>query len=133
MLLHTVLPLLSLVLVGVGGWFIGMRSLVSNVVTEDYVAYAELGGVIALGVLCSYVMRNALVPQVTGLAMSVGGIFNGAVITEKVFAWGDGAIIKYGKLIAAGGTTVFNPPNPPNITADYDYVYENYRFPGWKE
>ncbi len=51
----------------------------------------------------------------------------------EAYTWGDGAIIKYGKLIAAGGTTVFNPPNPPNITADYDYVYENYRFPGWKE
>ena len=38
-------------------------------------------------ILSSYVMRNALVPQVTGLAMSLGGIFNGAVITEKVFGY----------------------------------------------
>ena len=49
------------------------------------------------------------------------------------YTWGDPAIVKYGKFIAAGGSTVFNPPNPPNITADYDYVYEGYRFPGWIE
>ena len=42
---HAILPVTSLVLVGIGGWFMGMRSLVSNVVTEDYVTYAELAGV----------------------------------------------------------------------------------------
>ena len=63
----------------------GMRSLVSNIVTEDYVTYAELGGVKRGRILGSYVMRNALVPQVTGLAMSLGAIFNGAIITEQVF------------------------------------------------
>src|SRR5258705_7910940 len=43
LLKHSILPVLSLVLVGLGGWFMGMRSLVSNIVTEDYVTYAELG------------------------------------------------------------------------------------------
>src|SRR3954471_3518858 len=84
---HAILPALSLILIGVGGWFLGMRSLVSNVVTEDYVVYAELAGVEPRRILSSYVMRNALVPQVTGLAISLGGIFNGAVITEKVFGY----------------------------------------------
>jgi peptide/nickel transport system permease protein len=86
-LLHSILPALSLVLVGIGGWFMGMRSLVSNIVTEDYVVYAELGGVDRRRILRSYVMRNALVPQVTGLAISLGGIFNGAIITEQVFGY----------------------------------------------
>jgi peptide/nickel transport system permease protein len=84
---HAILPALSLILIGVGSWFLGMRSLVSNVVAEDYVVYAELAGVSSCRILSSYVMRNALVPQVTGLAMSLGGIFNGAVITEKVFGY----------------------------------------------
>jgi peptide/nickel transport system permease protein len=87
LLLHSILPICSLVLVGLGGWFMGMRSLVSNVVTEDYVVYAELGGVDRRRILGSYVMRNALVPQVTGLAMSLGAIFNGAIITEQVFGY----------------------------------------------
>jgi len=84
---HAILPALALILIGVGSWFLGMRSLVSNVVTEDYVIFAELAGVDSRRILSSYVMRNALVPQVTGLARSLGGIFNGAVITEKVFGY----------------------------------------------
>jgi peptide/nickel transport system permease protein len=84
---HAILPALSLILIGIGSWFLGMRSLVSNIVTEDYVVYAELAGVKSRRILSSYVMRNALVPQVTGLAISLGGIFNGAVITEKVFGY----------------------------------------------
>jgi peptide/nickel transport system permease protein len=84
---HSVLPVASLVLVGIGGWFLGMRSLASNIVSEDYVTYAELAGVDRTRILRSYVMRNAFAPQFTGLAMSLGAIFNGAVITEKVFGY----------------------------------------------
>src|SRR4051812_47625342 len=84
---HAILPVTSLVLVGIGGWFMGMRSLVSNVVTEDYVTFAELAGVGRGRILTAYVMRNALMPQVTGLAMSLGSIFNGAIITEQVFGY----------------------------------------------
>jgi peptide/nickel transport system permease protein len=84
---HSLLPAASLVLVGIGGWFMGMRSLVSNVVTEDYTVYAELAGVRRGRILGSYVMRNALAPQVTGLAMTLGAIFNGAIITEQVFGY----------------------------------------------
>ena len=88
MLKHSILPALSLMLVGLGGWFLGMRSLVSNIVTEDYVVYAELARRRPRGASsASYVMRNALVPQVTGLAMSLGAIFNGAIITEQVFGY----------------------------------------------
>lgn len=94
---HAILPAASLMLISVGGWFLGMRSLVSNVVTEDYVTYAELGGVAKNRILYSYVMRNALVPQVTGLAMSLGTIFNGAVITEQIFGYpGIGALLVSG-------------------------------------
>jgi peptide/nickel transport system permease protein len=64
-----------------------MRALVSNIVTEDYVSYAELAGVSRRQILIQYVMRNALVPQVTGLAMSLGGIFTGAIIVEQVFGY----------------------------------------------
>ena len=82
---HAVLPATSLVLVGFGGWFLGMRALVSNIVTEDYVTYAELAGVKRSTIVGGYVMRNALVPQLTALAMALGGVFSGTVITEQVF------------------------------------------------
>ena len=47
------------------------------------------------------------------------------------YTWGDGAIIRYGLSVAAGGP--LNPPNPPNLTADYEYVYQGFRFPGWAQ
>jgi peptide/nickel transport system permease protein len=84
---HAILPALSIILVSIGGWFMGMRALVSNIVTEDYIIYAELGGVPRKRILPFYVMRNALVPQITGLAMSLGAIFNGAIIVEQVFSY----------------------------------------------
>lgn len=91
---HSILPAASLMIIGIGGWFLGMRSLVSNVITEDYVTYAELGGVPHKRILFSYVMRNALVPQVTGLAMTLGTIFSGAIITEQIFGYpGVGALL----------------------------------------
>lgn len=82
---HAILPAASLVLVGFGGWFLGMRALVSNVVTEDYVTYAELAGVNKSTIVGGYVIRNALVPQLTALAMTLGGVFSGTVIVEQVF------------------------------------------------
>jgi peptide/nickel transport system permease protein len=62
-----------------------MRSLVSNIVTDDHVVYAELGGVSSGTIFSKYVARNALLPQVTGLALTMGNIFGGAVIIEFVF------------------------------------------------
>ena len=94
---HALLPALSLILVGLGGWFLGMRALTTNIVGEDYVVYAELAGVDRRRILGSYIMRNALLPQVTGLALSLGAIFNGAIITEQVFGYpGVGALLVAG-------------------------------------
>ncbi|WP_311031055.1 ABC transporter permease [Mesorhizobium koreense] len=85
--IHSILPAFSLILVGLGSWYMGMRALVSNIVTDDYVVYAELAGVPRGRILTSYVMRNAFMPQITGLAISIGSIFNGAIITEYVFGY----------------------------------------------
>jgi peptide/nickel transport system permease protein len=84
---YAILPASALVIVGVGTWFLGMRALVSNIVTEDYVIYAELAGVKRRRIVGSYVIRNAIVPQLTALAMALGGIFSGTVITEQVFTY----------------------------------------------
>ncbi|WP_163264276.1 ABC transporter permease [Chelativorans alearense] len=84
---HAILPAASLVIVGLGTWFLGMRALVSNIVTEDYVTYAELAGVKRERIVSSYVIRNAIVPQLTALAMALGGIFSGTIITEQVFSY----------------------------------------------
>jgi peptide/nickel transport system permease protein len=87
LLVHGTLPALTLVLVGLGGWFISMRSLVSNIVTDDHVVYAELAGVRSRTIFSQYVARNAMLPQVTGLAINLGHVFSGAVIVEFIFGY----------------------------------------------
>ena len=86
-LYHSVLPALSLVLGGIGAWFLGMKALTSNIISEDYVVYAETAGLKQRKILFGYVMRNAMLPQVTGLALSLGMIFNGALILEVIFTY----------------------------------------------
>ena len=102
---HAILPAASLVIVGIGTWFLGMRALVCNIVTEDYVTYAELAGVKRSRVVGSYVIRNALVPQLTALSMALGGIFSGTIITEQVFAYpGLGSLLV--RAVNGGDTTL---------------------------
>jgi peptide/nickel transport system permease protein len=64
-----------------------MKSLTSNIISEDYVVYAETAGLKENRILNQYIMRNALLPQITGLAMSLGMVFNGALIMEVVFGY----------------------------------------------
>jgi peptide/nickel transport system permease protein len=84
---HAFLPALSLVLVGSSVWFMTMRLLISNILREDYVLYAQVGGISDREIVFQYAIRNALLPQITGLALSLGQIFSGALITEQVFAY----------------------------------------------
>jgi peptide/nickel transport system permease protein len=84
---HSLLPAMSLVLIGIGGWFIGMRALASNIISEDYVVYAENAGLPERKIVFDYVIRNAMLPQITGLALQLGLIFNGALIMEVVFGY----------------------------------------------
>ncbi len=84
---HAALPAATLVLVGFGGWFIGMKSLTSNIISEDYVVYVETAGLKKNKILFNYIMRNALLPQLTGLALTLGTVFSGALIMEIVFGY----------------------------------------------
>jgi peptide/nickel transport system permease protein len=84
---HAVLPAATLVLVGFGGWFVGMKSLTSNIISEDYVVYAETAGLKKNKILVQYIMRTAMLPQLTALAMSLGTVFSGALIMEVVFGY----------------------------------------------
>lgn len=84
---HAVLPAATLVLVGFGGWFVGMKSLTSNIISEDYVVYAETAGLRRNRILIQYIMRTAMLPQLTALAMSLGTVFSGALIMEVVFGY----------------------------------------------
>jgi peptide/nickel transport system permease protein len=84
LLQHWVLPFLSLFLVALGGWAIGMRNLVIYELESDYSNYLSALG--APGRLIrKYAFRNAVLPQVTGLALQLGVVLGGSVATEIVF------------------------------------------------
>lgn len=84
---HSTLPALSLIILGAAVNFQTMKLIVQNVNAESFVQYAKLGGVTEDRIVSKYVIRNAILPQITGLALSLGQIFSGALITEIVFSY----------------------------------------------
>lgn len=84
---HATLPALSIILVSLGWWFLSMRSLITSLKGEDYILQAEAKGLSNQRILWRYAFRNALLPQATGLAISLGHIVGGALITEVIFAF----------------------------------------------
>jgi peptide/nickel transport system permease protein len=87
LLKHASLPIISMVILGIAVNHQTMRLIVQSVKDEDYLRYAQLGNVKERLIFARYVMRNAILPQITGLALSLGMIFGGALITEMVFAY----------------------------------------------
>ncbi|MCR5005662.1 MAG: ABC transporter permease [Clostridiales bacterium] len=81
---HYWMPFLSIVLISIGGQAIGMRSMSIYELNADYVKYARFLG-IKDGKIVRYVFRNAMLPQVTGLAMSLGTSIGGALVAETIF------------------------------------------------
>jgi peptide/nickel transport system permease protein len=100
LLRHAFLPILSMVMLEIGGWFLQMRNVASNVVEEDYVVYAEASGLPKMKIILHYIMRNALIPQITGLALNLGFIFGGALITEIVFSYPGIGNLLYSAILA---------------------------------
>ena len=84
-IMHGTLPALSLVLVAAFGWMISTRSMVVSILGEDYLIYAKAKGLKGGDILRNYVLRNAMLPQVTGLAISLGFVLSGAFLVERIF------------------------------------------------
>ncbi|MFV2198758.1 ABC transporter permease [Nocardiopsis sp. LOL_012] len=93
LILHWILPFLSMFLVALGGWAIGMRNMIIYELEADYSNYLQ-----ALGaprkLIRRYAFRNAMLPQITGLAVQLGTIIAGSLLTEIVFNYpGLGSLI----------------------------------------
>jgi peptide/nickel transport system permease protein len=84
---HSFLPALSLMLLGTAFRFIVARALASTMLSSDAVTYAEIAGLPRRRIIFGYVLRNSLLPQITDLALGIGALFEGALITEFVFAY----------------------------------------------
>ncbi len=83
---HYQLPFWSIVLIIIGGQAIGMRSMCIYELNADYVKYSRFMG-IKDGKIIRYVFRNAMLPQITGLALAIGTIVGGALVAEIIFSY----------------------------------------------
>jgi len=84
---HLVLPALTIVLVSIGGWMLGMRNTMIATNSEDYITMAEAKGLRPGHIMFRYAARNAMLPSVTSFGMSLGFVVGGAMLTEVVFAY----------------------------------------------
>jgi len=83
-IVHYQLPFWSIVLITIGGQAIGMRSMAIYELNADYVKYARFLGIKDFKII-QYVFRNAMLPQITGLALSIGTMVGGALVAEIIF------------------------------------------------
>ncbi len=84
---HSILPALSIVLASLGTWALGMRGMMISGWGEDYITFAEAKGLPEQQIFMKYAVRNALLPQTTALALSMGYVVSGAVLVEVVFGY----------------------------------------------
>ena len=85
-IVHYQLPFWSIVLVAIGGQAIGMRSMSIYELNADYVKYSRFMGIKDRKII-GYVFRNAMLPQITGLALSIGTMVSGALVAEIIFSY----------------------------------------------
>jgi peptide/nickel transport system permease protein len=82
---HSILPAAALILGLAGGWAVGMRGTMVSVLGEDYILFAEAKGLSPRRIFFWYGIRNAMLPQITGLAVALGTAVSGAILVEVVF------------------------------------------------
>jgi peptide/nickel transport system permease protein len=84
---HAILPVLSYVIVAFGGWALTMKGSVTTIMGADYVRAGEAWGLSRRRLTQSYIGRNAMLPMVTNLALSLGYMFGGSVFIETFFVY----------------------------------------------
>jgi peptide/nickel transport system permease protein len=84
---HSLLPALTILISSVSGWILSMRNMMVTVAAEDYITVAHAKGLSDRRVATSYAARNALLPNVSGFALSLGFIVGGTLLVEIVFSY----------------------------------------------
>jgi peptide/nickel transport system permease protein len=82
---HGFLPALTIVVTSIGGWILTMRNTMITTLAEDYVKMARAKGISPVRIMLMYAGRNAILPNLTGFAMSLGFVISGAILVEIVF------------------------------------------------
>ncbi len=86
-LYHAILPALTIVLSSLAGWMMGMRNMMVSTLSEDYILTAEAKGLKPSRVRMVYAARNAILPSLSGFAISLGFVVSGSIVTEQVFSY----------------------------------------------
>ena len=125
---QSTLPALSIIAVNLGWWVISMKALATSIGEEDFVTFARLKGVSEPRIMTHYVARNAMLPQVTILALRLGTIFNGALITEILFGFPGVGTLIYSSAVQADynlmlGTISFSVIAVATATLIVDLAY----------
>ncbi|NNC12037.1 ABC transporter permease [Planctomonas sp. JC2975] len=81
------LPALTIVISSIGGWMLGMRNMMVSTLSEDYIVTAEAKGLNPRRVRMTYAARNAVLPSLSGFAISLGFVVSGSIVTEQVFSY----------------------------------------------
>ena len=106
---NAVLPAVTILVTSLGGWIIGMRNAMINTLGDDYVTFAEANGLRGRTVAIRYAARNAILPNLTGFGLALGGVVGGSVLVEQVFG--------YPGLSIADGSVLPGPVGPnPSLT-----------------
>jgi peptide/nickel transport system permease protein len=101
LLKHAALPVASIALALIGFWALAMRGTLAMVLGEDYLIYARAKGLREWRIFSRYAMRNALLPQVTALAIDLGHIVSGAILVEIIFNFPGLGLVLYNAIRTA--------------------------------
>jgi peptide/nickel transport system permease protein len=82
---HAVLPGATILITSIGGWILTMRNNMITTLAEDYVRMGRAKGLSPRRIMTGYAARNALLPNLSGFAMSLGFVISGAILVEYVF------------------------------------------------
>jgi len=84
---HSLLPAFTILITSIAGWILGMRNMMVTVASEDYITVAHAKGLPERRVMMNYAARNALLPSISGFALSLGFIVGGVFLVEIVFSY----------------------------------------------
>jgi peptide/nickel transport system permease protein len=84
---HAQLPLLVIIAISAGGWLLGMRNVMINTISEDYITLAQAKGLRDRRVMTRYAARNAILPPLTGFAAFFASAVGGLILIEYVFSY----------------------------------------------
>lgn len=98
---HAMLPSAAIVLSAMGFWALSMRAMMVTVASEDYIALAEMRGLRPQRIFLQYGLRNALLPQITALGLSLGYIISGVMLVEWIFRYPGIGFLLFGAITAS--------------------------------